>query len=63
MTECDMSLKEALGIVIRARPAVCPNSGFLAQLKELEVDLRGTSSMDIDSLPSKKDDRLALFSA
>ncbi|RDB17906.1 Dual specificity protein phosphatase 19 [Hypsizygus marmoreus] len=61
MKKCDMSLREALGVIIRARPAVCPNSGFLVQLKELEVRLRGASSLEVDSLPARKDERIALF--
>ncbi|KAJ7116011.1 protein-tyrosine phosphatase-like protein, partial [Mycena epipterygia] len=32
MTHCDMSLREALGLLILARPAVCLNAGFLAHL-------------------------------
>lgn len=56
-----MSLKDALGLVIRARPPVCPNSGFIQQLQELDVKLHGTLSLDVESLPSKKEDRLAFF--
>jgi atypical dual specificity phosphatase len=61
MKRCDMSLKDALGAVIRARPAVCPNAGFLEQLKEMELKLRGECSLSMDSLPAKKSDRLAIF--
>lgn len=60
---CDMSLKDALGLIIRVRPAVCPNDGFLRQLKELEVRLRGSSSLAIESLPSRKKQRVALFAS
>ncbi|KDR75468.1 hypothetical protein GALMADRAFT_69019 [Galerina marginata CBS 339.88] len=63
MKKCGMSLVEALGVIIRARPAVCPNSGFLKQLKELEVALRGSSSLQVDILPARKDQRQALFLA
>ncbi|EPS94959.1 phosphatases II [Fomitopsis schrenkii] len=56
-----MSLKEALGHVARARPQVSPNPGFLRQLKELDQDLHGTVSLDVDELPKREKDRLALF--
>ena len=61
MKKRGMTLKEALGQVVRARPQVSPNSGFLRQLKELEVELRGASSIDIDELPRREADRLAYF--
>ncbi|KAJ6546350.1 protein-tyrosine phosphatase-like protein [Mycena sp. CBHHK59/15] len=48
-------------IDINARPAVCPNTGFLAQLKEFEMTLRGECSLDVDILPAKKTDRVAMF--
>jgi atypical dual specificity phosphatase len=63
MKKCDMALKDALGLIIRARPAVRPNDGFFRQLKEMEIELRGISSLEIDWLPTRKDQRLALFSA
>ena len=63
MKMCDMTLKDALGLIIRARPAACPNDGFFRQLKEMEIRLRGRSSLEIDFLPSRKDQRLALFLA
>lgn len=56
-----MSLKSALGLIIRARSQVSPNPGFLSQLKELEVTLFGSSTLDIDDLPRREIDRLALF--
>ncbi|EPS93372.1 phosphatases II [Fomitopsis schrenkii] len=56
-----MSLKEALGQVARARPQVSPNPGFLRQLKELDQYLHGTVSLDVDELPKREKDRLALF--
>ncbi|TFK66376.1 phosphatases II [Pluteus cervinus] len=56
-----LTLKQALGLMIRARPIVCPNSGFLEQLKEMEIEARGECSMqDVDELPKKKEDRLKL---
>ncbi|KAJ6608643.1 protein-tyrosine phosphatase-like protein [Mycena sp. CBHHK59/15] len=61
VSKCQMSLKAALGVIINARPAVCPNTGFLAQLKELEMTLRGECSLDVDILPAKKTDRVAMF--
>jgi len=62
---CDMSLKHALGLIIRARPQACPNPGFILQLREAELGLRGCHSLppDMVSLPSKKEHRLALFQA
>ena len=57
-----MSLKTALGQVVRARPQVSPNPGFLRQLKELDEELYGTASLDIEELPKREKDRLALFS-
>ncbi|KAJ7022060.1 protein-tyrosine phosphatase-like protein [Mycena alexandri] len=56
-----MSLREALGQIVVARPQVSPNAGFIAQLKELELELLGTVSLDIDELPKREKDRLALF--
>ncbi|KAH9479342.1 Dual specificity protein phosphatase 1 [Psilocybe cubensis] len=61
MKEHNMSLKNALGLIVRARPQVSPNPGFLNQLKDLEVALFGSSSLDIDELPRREIDRLALF--
>ncbi|KAJ6490608.1 protein-tyrosine phosphatase-like protein [Mycena vitilis] len=56
-----MTLNEALGQIINARPQVSPNPGFLRQLKELEMDLFGSMSLDIDEFPKREKDRLALF--
>ena len=39
-----MPLKAALGQVVRARPQVSPNPGFLSQLKALDEELFGTIS-------------------
>ncbi|KAJ7070066.1 protein-tyrosine phosphatase-like protein [Mycena amicta] len=61
MEHCDMSLQQALGTLILARPAVCPNPGFLAQLKDAEVALRGVSTLQLESLPLKREDRIAIF--
>ncbi|KAF8883928.1 protein-tyrosine phosphatase-like protein [Mucidula mucida] len=62
MAKRDMTLKEALGKLIRARPAICPNPGFLAQLEALEKTIRGDNSLNIHVLPSRKTERVALFS-
>jgi atypical dual specificity phosphatase len=59
-----MTLKAALGHIVRVRPQVSPNAGFLKQLKEMEMELFGTavSSLDgVDELPRREKDRLALF--
>jgi atypical dual specificity phosphatase len=56
-----MSLKAALGQIVRVRPQVAPNAGFLAQLKELERELFGSVSLEVEELPKREKDRLALF--
>ncbi|KAH7883468.1 protein-tyrosine phosphatase-like protein [Phlebopus sp. FC_14] len=56
-----MTLKAALKQIVEARPQVSPNSGFLQQLKDLEMELFGTVSLDVDELPMREKDRLALF--
>lgn len=63
MQGCGMSLKQALGLIVRARPNACPNPGFVAQLQQAELECRGSSSLppSLISLPSKKEERLALF--
>jgi len=58
-----MSLREALGQIIQVRPQVSPNAGFLEQLKELEMELREEVSLEVDELPKREKDRLALFAA
>lgn len=62
LTRKNVPLKDALGRLVRARPAICPNPGFLAQLKDLELRTRGKASLDVSALPAKKMDRVALFS-
>jgi atypical dual specificity phosphatase len=52
-----MSLKVALGQIIRVRSQISPNAGFLRQLKEvesLETDWYGSSSSEVDELPKVK---------
>ncbi|KAJ7703070.1 protein-tyrosine phosphatase-like protein [Mycena rosella] len=51
------------GEILRLRPQVSQNSGFLGQLKELEMELFGSVSLDVDELPKRETDRLALFEA
>jgi atypical dual specificity phosphatase len=56
-----MSLKAALGQIIRVRAQISPNTGFLQQLKEMEMELYGSCSLEVDELPKREKDRLALF--
>ena len=56
-----MPLKAALGQVVRARPQVSPNPGFLSQLKALDEELFGTISLDIEELQKREKDRFAHF--
>ncbi|KAI6014173.1 protein-tyrosine phosphatase-like protein [Pisolithus marmoratus] len=56
-----MTLKEALGQIVRVRPQISPNAGFLQQLKDMEMELYGRVSLDVDELPKREKDRLALF--
>lgn len=60
---CTMTLKQALGHVIRERPAICPNPGFVVQLKEMELEMTGAAlpSLDVDELPLAKSARMELF--
>ncbi|EHK20502.1 uncharacterized protein TRIVIDRAFT_192739 [Trichoderma virens Gv29-8] len=61
MKHHDMSLRAALGRIVRARPQASPNPGFLRELKDLELQLRGALSLDVDELPKREKERLALF--
>jgi atypical dual specificity phosphatase len=56
-----MTLKGALGQIVRVRPQISPNPGFLRQLKEMEVALYGSCSLEVEELPKREKDRLALF--
>ena len=56
-----MPLKAALGQIIRVRPQISPNTGFLRQLKEMEMELYGCCSLKVEELPKREKDRLALF--
>ncbi|KAK7948585.1 protein-tyrosine phosphatase-like protein [Apiospora aurea] len=52
MREEGMSLHDALGAIMKARPAMRPNDGFLRQLKELGVGLRGEGTLEgVELLP------------
>jgi atypical dual specificity phosphatase len=46
-----MPLKAALGQIIRVRPQISPNVGFLQQLKEMEMELYESSSLELVELP------------
>ncbi|KAF3928889.1 hypothetical protein ABW20_dc0110650 [Dactylellina cionopaga] len=61
MKYCGMSLYDALALVIQARPAVCPNPGFLSQLRELELEIYFRTTLVLDELPRKRQDRLKFF--
>ncbi|KAF8213613.1 protein-tyrosine phosphatase-like protein [Mycena galopus ATCC 62051] len=54
-----MPLKMALGRIVRARPQVSPK--FLEQLKDMEMELFGSVSLQVEELPKREKDRLALF--
>ncbi len=56
-----MVLKAALGQIVRVRPQISPNIGFLRQLKEMEMASYGSSSLEVEELPKREKDRLALF--
>ena len=58
-----MSLMQALKQIVDVRPQVCPNYGFIQQLKDLEMELFGVAvpSLELDELPKREKDRLALF--
>jgi len=61
MKQKGMTLKAALGKVVRVRPQISPNPGFLQQLKEMEVELYGSGSLEVDEFPKQEKDRLSLF--
>lgn len=62
VSRCSMSLRDALALLVRARPAVCPRPGFIAQLRELERRVTGRCSLDVSELPGSRQARLALLS-
>ena len=61
VSRCSMTLKDALGLPVRARPAVCSRLGFIAQLKEVEMRVRGCYSLDVSFLLGCRETRLALL--
>jgi len=61
MKRRQMTLKAALGQIIRVLPQISPNAGFLQQLKDMEMELYGSQSLEVDELPKREEDRLALF--
>lgn len=61
-----MTLRAALGQIVRARPCVSPNAGFMRQLREMEREVYGRGgggSLEdvVGELPRREKDRLALF--
>ena len=63
MKRRQMTLMQALKQIVDVRPQVCPNPGFIQQLKDLEIELYGlsASSLEVDELPKREKDRLGLF--
>jgi len=49
VSQCNMTLAESLAKVQKARPVVNPNQGFLTQLMDFEVKVRGVSSSSVDA--------------
>ncbi|EKM51990.1 uncharacterized protein PHACADRAFT_262439 [Phanerochaete carnosa HHB-10118-sp] len=62
MRHHQMSLNDALRQIVQARPQASPNPGFMRQLKEMEMELFGSVTVDVDEMPRKEKDRLVLFS-
>ena len=61
MKRKEMTLKGALAQIVRVRPQISPNPGFIQQLKQVEMQLFGSCSLEVDELPKREKDRLALF--
>ncbi|KIY69077.1 DSPc-domain-containing protein [Cylindrobasidium torrendii FP15055 ss-10] len=61
MQEYNMTLKGALGQIVRARNYASPNSNFTGQLQALDVSLHGTCSLVCTRLPSDIQERLAML--
>lgn len=49
MIRHEMSLNEALGHLVLARPTLSPNAGFPRQLKDIEKSLCGRVTLDLKS--------------
>ncbi|KLO13176.1 phosphatases II, partial [Schizopora paradoxa] len=58
MRRREMSLRDALRQILQARPQIQPNPGFILQLKEMEMGLRGEVSLDIVEFSKLQKDRL-----
>jgi protein-tyrosine phosphatase len=56
-----MSLREALAVLVRARPAVRPNDGFIEQLQEVEREVRGEKSLIPTTLPLRLREKLEVL--
>ena len=54
MKRKSMSLKAALGQIIGVRPQISPNAGFLQQLKEMEMELYGSGSLEVVEFPKRE---------
>lgn len=61
MKEKGMTLREALGMVINARPAACPRPSFMRQLNALDMEMHNAESLGVLELPRKRETKLALF--
>jgi len=62
MKHWNMALRTALGHVVRIRPQVSPNPGFIEQCKDMEMELYKVSTLDyVKELPRREVDRIALF--
>jgi atypical dual specificity phosphatase len=55
------AFEAALGQIIRVRRQISTNTGFLRQLEEMEAELYGCCSLEVEELPKREKDRLALF--
>ena len=57
-----MTLKQALYALVSARSAISPNPHFVQWLKEEELRIHGgTGTLDVDRLPARTADRLAML--
>eukprot|EP00953_Heterococcus_sp_UTEX-ZZ885_P001647 1410-Heterococcus_DN1.PRE.7 len=48
MRSDQLSLLQALQLVQAKRPCASPNSGFMRALADVELELHGTASLDLD---------------
>jgi atypical dual specificity phosphatase len=56
-----LTLNQALGTIIRARPVARPGHQLLSYLKEIEEEIHGTVSVNFEDLPQGTANRVALF--